>query len=286
MTSDSSMDHQMAETVKEMQRRDPVAKEQWYAFCEEYGEDVRDPAKHKASYINSFITQFNAGARLEFSGGKELASWIKIGQGKSKHWREVWKVYCDQSQDPRQHDPAKRDFGHLEGFFDFIGKASANARDCPDEPSMKRMKGPNGMSMGMETGHMMKDQLVSQIKAYQKLGPMQIDSWHTFCDMQLGGIRDPSRHDSATLENFIMTNGISGMTGSMMPDMSRGNSVGSVGGADPELVQKIKNFQKQGQTEKEAWHEYADAHAGGKRDPNRLDNETLQAFISIHGLGW
>jgi len=58
-----------------------------------------------------------------------------------------------------------------------------------------------GMGGGMAVST--KDALVSRIKAYQRSGEEPKQQWWLFCDTQLSGIRDPSRHDVEVLEQFI-----------------------------------------------------------------------------------
>ncbi|CAK0820510.1 unnamed protein product, partial [Prorocentrum cordatum] len=103
--------------VKEMQRQDPVAKEQWYAYCESFGNNIRDPAKHDPSFIQSFISQYQQGARLEYKEGQEFVKMIKLGQKKSQAWKGVWEAYCDTrkgADGKSTYDPAKHDIGFLE----------------------------------------------------------------------------------------------------------------------------------------------------------------------------
>ncbi|CAK0873426.1 unnamed protein product [Prorocentrum cordatum] len=113
--------------IKDMQRRDLVAKEQWYAYCEEHGNNVRDPSKHDAPFLEAFIQSYHSGVRLEFKEGKELVQMIKMGQKMSQGWKAMWEAYCNGTPvDGRvMYDPAKHDAGFLEGFFDFIGKMAA-----------------------------------------------------------------------------------------------------------------------------------------------------------------
>ncbi|CAK0909737.1 unnamed protein product [Prorocentrum cordatum] len=69
-----------------------------------------------------------------------------------------------------------------------------------------------GMGFGGSAPKMLKtgsdSPLVQKIKAYQRMGQAQKEAWHTYCDMNLGGSRDPSRHDEATLQAFISQYGV------------------------------------------------------------------------------
>lgn len=264
----------MVDQVKDMQRSDPMAKEQWYAYCETYGDNVRDPAKHDATFINSFISQYQSGARLEFKEGAELIKMIKMGQKKSQAWKGVWEAYCNNSpvDGKPAYDPAKHDSAFLEGFFDFVGKMAMMG-------SMGMMSG--GMKKGpMSTGDAQKDILIAKIKAFQKQGEAQKQTWHGFCDQSLGGVYDPSRHDAATLQMFVQSNGIQDIA------IPAGVGMGMMGGmgASSPLVLKIKNYQKMGEAEKNTWHTYCDTNLGGVRDPGRHDPAELQKFITNYGV--
>jgi hypothetical protein len=299
------MTDQLVQKVKEMQRSDPIAKEQWYAYCEQYGDDVRDPAKHNVGFINGFITQYNSGQRLEFAGGQQLARFIKLGQKKSHAWKGVWEQYCGASDNPREHDPAKRDYAFLEGFFDFIGRKSAAAGAFGVMAGMGGMGGMGGMmamprmDMGPPAAKRMRPaapppmamsgDLASQVKAYQRLGETEKNNWHTFCDTHLGGIRDPGRHDAATLQHFLSTyQGGSGgaCSGAYAAPAMQHKPPGppASGGATNPLAVKVKAYQRQGAAEKDNWHHFADSNCGGVRDPARLDTASLQNFIATYGL--
>ncbi|CAK0907805.1 unnamed protein product, partial [Prorocentrum cordatum] len=49
--------------VKRMQSRDPDAREQWSALCVKHGGGVRDPARHDASFLQSFIARYHNGKK-------------------------------------------------------------------------------------------------------------------------------------------------------------------------------------------------------------------------------
>jgi len=279
----------MVDQIKEMQRSDQVAKEQWYAYCEAFGDNIRDPAKHDISFINSFITQYQSGARLEYKEGQDLVKFIKLGQRKSQGWKSSWEMYCSQKpiNGKPMHDPAKHDSSFLEGFFDFVGSMALG------RGGMAGGWGMGGMGMGMgaqggpplkrgpgaSSGDPAKDQLVTKIKAYQRQGEAQKQTWYSFCDVHLSGFYDPGRADMDILNMFVQSNGIQ----DIQPDWGGGGGGNGVGPTHP-LVARIKAYQRMGETQKEAWHSYADANLGGKRDPAKADEASLQNFISTYGV--
>lgn len=276
----------MAEQIKDMQRQDPVAREQWYAYCEAYGENVRDPAKHDATFISNFIQQYNSGARLEYKEGVQLQQMIKMGQKKSQYWKAVWEQYCQTKliDGKPAFDPAKHDSSFLEGFFDHIGKQAMG---------VGMMAGGKGdMSRMMGTGDPQKDQLVLKVKAFQKQGEQQKTAWHTFCDSNLGGVYDPTRHENSALQMFVNANGIQSIDTSNVSvqsanmQMRMGMAHMAFPQIDPakmQLVQKIKTYQKLGEAQKNAWHTYCDSALNGKYDPARADIPALQQFCATYG---
>lgn len=290
-----------AERVKEMQRTDPVARDQWYAYCEQYGEGVRDPNKHEASFLEGFIASYHAGERLEFKEGQMLITMIKLGQKKSAGWKMCWEQYCNQVQvdGKTAHDPAKHTTAHLEGFFDYIGKRAAAVAGpqmaaAVGLPSAKRSR-TDASGAWIATGNGEVVDLASKVKEFQRQGQSQKEAWHTYCDTHLGGMRDPSRQDAATLQNFLVSHGVT-ISGSATMPMAGGfagfqpfGAVQVAGGAaaaqpNAPLVQRVKAYQRMGETQKQTWHNYCDTNLSGVRDPSRHDAHTLQTFISTYGV--
>merc|ERR1719491_580552 len=64
---------------------------------------------------------------------------------------------------------------------------------------------------------------------------------------------------------------------------------GAMGGppmdpAKDNLVQRIKQFQRSGEQQKQAWWSYCDTMRGTVRDPAKHDIQSLQEFISNNGV--
>lgn len=271
----------MVEQIKDMQRQDPVAREQWYAYCEAYGNNIRDPAKHDATFIQNFIQQYNSGARLEYKEGVALQQMIKMGQKKSQYWKAVWEQYCQTKlvDGKPAFDPAKHDSSFLEGFFDHIGKQALG---------MGMMAGDKGMNrMAMGTGDAAKDQLVLKVKAFQKMGEQQKNAWHAHCDANVGSVYDPVRHDNTNLQAFVTAQDIQNIdTSNVSIQPARFPMQMAIPNLDPakmQLVQKIKTYQKLGDPQKNAWHAYCDSALNGKYDPARADIPALQQFCATYG---
>merc|ERR1719424_981590 len=179
----------------------------------------------------------------------------------------------------------------------------------PMEPPSKRFKTNGGMSYpmpGMAASN--KDSLVSAIKLFQRQGEAHKAAWHSFCDANTGSLYDPGRLDESILTIFMTANGIApetsngggggtwpsgngGMSGynamgnyNSPPSYNNMGGGGMAGGGKEELVRAIKDFQRQGEAHKAAWHSFCDTNTQGMYDPNRLDPGALQMFMSANGI--
>lgn len=283
--------------VKELQRNDANAKEQWIAYTDFAGQGKRDPNKHSAEFLKSFLMQLSAGARFPApEDSVPLAETVKLMQKKSTSFKNVWAHYCLQFGGGR-NDPLKHDNAYHVKFLDCLAQQAcmslALVPALVEQPA-KRMRDASGMPWGTSaSGDSSKDQLVVQVKAFQRQGEAQKDLWGRYADTYLGGVRDPSRHDAATLQEFCTNHGVPPVSGG--ESSGRGSMgvvsmsvVGGMGMGDgsskDQLVQQIKSFQRQGEQQKELWGTYADTYLNGIRDPARHDASTLQEFCQNHGV--
>merc|ERR1712151_862257 len=113
------------------------------------------------------------------------------------------------------------------------------------------MGGPKGGSMG---GPMMGmggadpqwESLVARIKSYQKMSDEQKETWWSYCDEQLNGVRDPARHDSETLQYFIDYCGVPAVGAAGKGGAGKGRPGAAVQHLEPNkqsLVERIKAYQ-------------------------------------------
>lgn len=283
-------------SVKNLQRADPVAREQWIAYCDANADGTRDPSKHDAAFVQGFITQYQSGMRI--AGDTDgIPNVTKMLQKRSTSFKNMWAKYCAQNGDGK-HDPAKHDAAFHMQFYDDLaqmgfGGGKGGGKSMPammgmgkgmGESPMKRMK-PDPASMMQMMSTMMasmsgmsgmssamigpKENLVARIKTFQKENEQQQQMWSNFCDTELGGVRDPARHDVATLQKFC--NSHIGPQQHGLPAIN----------TDPhttQLVAKVKQFQKLGQQQKEAWW----AFCGEVKDPARHTAAELQEFVTQH----
>merc|ERR1719221_942130 len=170
------------------------------------------------------------------------------------------------------------------------------------------MQIPGGMAMTMHAGDAVKDQLVSHVKSYQRMGATYKAIWETYCDTHFGGTRDPSRHEVSMLQYFLASHWVGdiGAGSAMGVSDNSATSSGNIGMSEgttgvskgprtaavpintgnmiaDQLVSRVKAFQRRGVAEKELWGNFCDAQLGGIRDPSRHDASTLQQFLETHG---
>lgn len=167
--------------------------------------------------------------------GSNLAEMVKTGQRQSEAWKAAWKNYCGL-YGTGKFDPTKYDEEFILGFVNYVGElacgelgAQAEERGFADAgagagagmkrpmPSSAMEQQPpakrQAMAMGAvqpvnvwgdaSAGDSSKVDLVNKIKALQRSDPDAKTAWWQFCDEQLGGVKDPNRHDAETLAQFL-----------------------------------------------------------------------------------
>jgi len=206
---DAESDDQLVSRIKEMQKNDPVGKEQWIAFVDQNGDGKRDPTKQGRDNILNFLHSYTSGARLQsLEESLQLPQVTKMLQKRSAPFKDSWARYC-QFYGGGTNDPLKHEASFHVQFFEHLAK---NSFVSPAQmlgmgmgmgmPSMGMGMGM-GMGTGMGTGTGVMDpaklNLVNRIKNYQKLGQAERDAWCEFSRNTL----DPARHDNAKLLEFI-----------------------------------------------------------------------------------
>eukprot|EP00930_Biecheleria_cincta_P019870 TRINITY_DN1506_c0_g1_i1.p1 TRINITY_DN1506_c0_g1~~TRINITY_DN1506_c0_g1_i1.p1 ORF type:complete len:436 (+),score=83.23 TRINITY_DN1506_c0_g1_i1:78-1385(+) len=166
-----------------------------------------------------------------------------------------------------------------------------------------------------------KQQLVDQVKAWQRMSASHKEAWYRFVQERTGGAHfDPNRHDEATLREFIQMGeagqidlqaptglgssggskgkgggcwGDAGKGGGVWGDGGKGGGVSGNGGNGFEmttgkqgLVERVKAWQRMSASHKEAWYRYVQEKTyEGNFDPNRHDEATLREFIQMGEAG-
>eukprot|EP00747_Dinoflagellata_sp_TGD_P078907 gnl/TRDRNA2_/TRDRNA2_160280_c0_seq1.p1 gnl/TRDRNA2_/TRDRNA2_160280_c0~~gnl/TRDRNA2_/TRDRNA2_160280_c0_seq1.p1 ORF type:complete len:202 (+),score=32.30 gnl/TRDRNA2_/TRDRNA2_160280_c0_seq1:14-619(+) len=195
----------LVNAVKELQRGDPTAREQWGAYCDQQGKGVRDPSKHDSTFVQGFLNAFQQGVRFEVTT-TDWVSFVKEGQRKSQHFKHAWAAYC-QHYGGGVNDPAKHDTAFLISYLDFLGHSACMAMSMGGMGPMGG-KGMKGWGAPIASTDPVKEQYISRIKAYQKSGDTQKQAWASYCESNLQGNYDPARHETSVLLQFITMYGV------------------------------------------------------------------------------
>jgi len=154
------------------------------------------------------------GMGMSMGGGSDMGQFIKTGQRVSQSWKAAWQGYC-MVNGTGKFDPAGYDSNFISGFIEYVGSLALNDMGGPPPmamvgdkragvwgaPPAKRAAIMGGMGMG--GGDPQLADLVSRVKSVQKSDLAGKEAWWSFCDTSLGGVKDPSRHDAATLQQFL-----------------------------------------------------------------------------------
>eukprot|EP00440_Ansanella_granifera_P012629 gb/GFBE01013723.1/.p1 GENE.gb/GFBE01013723.1/~~gb/GFBE01013723.1/.p1 ORF type:complete len:168 (+),score=45.35 gb/GFBE01013723.1/:1-504(+) len=161
-------------------------------------------------------------------GGKppqdlDLAGFIKAGQrADSTHFRKAWVTYCFVYGEGKC-DPSRHQENFLLGFIEYIGElathgltttaqaqgiqievpevgAGGNKRKRHGFDEMPNKRHASDIPQSTDPTVIM---LSDKCKQLQRQNPVIKDSWVLFCDQTAGGVKDPLRHDAASLQTFL-----------------------------------------------------------------------------------
>lgn len=153
---------------------------------------------------------------------------MKTGQRQSSTWKTAWQSYCAVYGSGR-NDPAKYDDSFIRAFIDYVGDLAAEglaglaAQQGIDienpAPPVSGSKRPHGGGQPpakrqatapsydsydqVEIEDSSKAALVDRVKALQRSDPEAKQAWWQYCDSSAKGVRDPNRHEIASLEEFL-----------------------------------------------------------------------------------
>jgi len=172
------------EAVKALQRADPAGNALWWAFCDRYGGGVRDPCKHKLSFLHKFLLDFtNADLDpssiendFEASQTQSLARQRILHSGASQTCPELPEIIEDNA-----------DFFNKESFLDAINRAGlgdslrnlqACAGDSPESIREMRRAMLHEVTMKLQSmiGKEAMDSLETRLQMPVKEVPQ--DDWH------------------------------------------------------------------------------------------------------------
>lgn len=162
------------------------------------------------------------------SSANSHTDFIKFGQRVSENFKFAWRSYCTLHGNGF-FDPAKYDDNFVKGFIEAIGALAAEDLGAQVEsagvdadalrssavaakrlspsagPPAKRFAAAGAAPGG---GDPEKDALVQQVKDLQRSSADAKQAWWAHCDTELGGVKDPNRHDSEVLQNFLYSQGV------------------------------------------------------------------------------
>merc|ERR1712216_134536 len=120
---------ELVRKVKDLQKSDPVGREQWGHFADQCGGGKRDPFKHSPEGLIAFLTGYANGEKIKPEEEVlEIQYITKLMQRKSQAFKEVWSNYCLQHgggrSDPLRHDAAF----HVQFFDSLAGSATASSQ--------------------------------------------------------------------------------------------------------------------------------------------------------------
>mmetsp|Transcript_100350 Transcript_100350/g.259579 ORF Transcript_100350/g.259579 Transcript_100350/m.259579 type:complete len:254 (+) Transcript_100350:84-845(+) len=242
---------ELVAAIKDLQRSDPEAKEQWIKYCATQGAGMRDPTKHDAEFLQNF---FNIRETIEVPVHTDmgLAELFKEAQRASPGFKQAWSAYRS-SMGGKYDDPAKHDESFLVSALEFLGQAA-----CAN------------MTMGRMCSEMMGK---GGGKGGCKGSGWGASSW--------GG---------SSWGGGGWDSGSNGWEGDIYgPNKRRRTESWNGGGSwnqPPQgkqaLVDQVKAFQRSGEEQKQAWWAYAARNGEGK-DPNRFEERQLHEFLVMQG---
>lgn len=168
-----------------------------------------------------------------------------------------------------------------------------------------------------------KAELVDAVKALQRTDPGAKQAWWDYCDAQLEGVKDPNRHDEATLHDFLSAYEGGGLAAAPAParQPARQPTRSPAARAQPSwgpparaaafgmaaaprwspapayvaqiaqmtgmggngLTDFVKVGQRQSNNWREAWKLYCAVYGNGINDPNKHDDAFTKGFIDYVG---
>jgi hypothetical protein len=199
--------------IKEMQRQQEGAKEQWWAYCDSNGKGKRDPMKHDQAFLANFMSAYNSGIRYEEKIDSELVSQVKTIQRDGG--KQQWWAYCDESGGGVR-DPAKHDDSFL---LTFITSYSSGVK----------------FAENLQGGSSNTDSLAELIKEGQKGSDDFKQAWWNYCAENGSGKNDPSKYDKKFIIGFLdflgKAAGFQKVMGTLGPMLSGAGAGGGMYGA-------------------------------------------------------
>ena len=161
---------------------------------------------------------YDVGGWNMMMGGGGLADMVKTGQRASYHYRTAWTIYC-ALYGAGKNDPARHDEKFIRGFIDYLGELATNGLSSIatsqginiDEIVQTNKRPPMGAEPPTKRFKQEPDEIklpfAEKVKSLQRANPAAKEAWWAFCDASAGGLRDPMRHDTDSLQAFLTSQG-------------------------------------------------------------------------------
>jgi len=209
--------------VKTLQRSSPAAREMWDDYCLQALTGNKDPARHTAESMRNFLEAYERGEKpmpQPGAGGPVLrlrgvpfqcdvedvveflkeygVDWTQVTLGVDATGRmagEAYVVFPSTQLADRAMIEKQRMEIHGR-YIELFRSSFEEKREALELVQKTAEQAPL-------TGDVMKDQLVQKVKAVQRSGASGKNQWERFCDAMRTGNRDPVRHSSESLRNFL-----------------------------------------------------------------------------------
>merc|ERR1719313_825897 len=107
--------------------------------------------------------------------------------------------------------------------------------------------------------------LAQKVKTGQRASAEFKEAWGAYCEKEKEGVRDPSKHDAASLQAFLAS-----APALRLPENDENHQ---------NLCNKIKAGQRKSSEYKDAWHNYCQGQGSTTFDPAKYDSAFLQTFL-------
>jgi len=258
---------QMVHVIKELQKSDIRAKDQWIKFTQLECGGTRDPAKHSIDLLQKFLVVRHQ-IEVPPPCAASFSDLFKEAQKNSPTFRQCWSAYRN-GMAVRFDDPSKHTADFLQGAVEYMSHAAI---------AMMTM-GHMGNTSGTQV-------MGAMMQAMEKKG-----SGEDGAAAALGAM--------GAIQAVMPESSLPSTAGCGVSDLVFGNpekrarteeSITEITPAKPgllsgkqALVEQVKAFQRSGLHHKEAWWTFT-KYNGGNRDPALYEERQLQEFLQQQGL--
>lgn len=143
--------------VKKIQRCDQAGKQAWIKYCEEAGDNIRDPTKHDPAFISHFCHHVYTPDANAQPVVDPFAECFKEAQKSSLNFKRCWAQFRECFANGKT-DPARAPKEDLYAFLEFLGQQglmaiSTSGKGGKDtQNQMMAMKGEMMFMKGLQSG--------------------------------------------------------------------------------------------------------------------------------------